>query len=189
MVVINRNVQEFSKAKDGDKNISKNFKIKEFACQDGSDKILIDLDMIPVLQTIRDVGGRVTINSAYRTPTHNKNVGGASRSFHLYGRAFDIVSERLSTTDVCNLANSLGVKGIIKYPTFVHIDSRIDKYHADNNGKYLTYGKYEQTALDYLVSKGRITDVIYWQNRLSSVKWLIIKWAADVAKLEANNIQ
>ena len=178
------NVQEFSKAKDGEKQLSKNFKVKEFACHDGTDKILIDLDMIAILQTIRDVGGRVTINSAYRTPSHNKQVGGASRSFHLQGRAFDIVSERLSTTDICNLANTLGVKGIIKYPTFVHIDSRETKYHADNNGKSLTYGKYEQTALDYLVNKGRITDKEYWQSRLSQVKWLLIKWSVDVRELE-----
>ena len=178
------NVVEFSRTKDGNKNLSKNFKVSEFACHDGSDKILIDVDMIPILQTIRDVGGRVTINSAYRTPSHNKKVGGASKSFHLQGRAFDIVSEKLSTSEVCELANTLGVKGIIKYPTFVHIDSRDVKYHADNQGKSLKYGKYENTALDYLVKMGRITNREYWQSRLEEVKWLIIKWAVDVHSIK-----
>lgn len=178
------NVKQFSKSKDGNTQLSKNFKVREFACQDGTDKILIDLDMIPILQQIRDIGGRVTINSAYRTPSHNKAVGGASNSYHVKGRAFDIVSERLSTTEVCNLANTLGVKGIIKYPGFVHIDSRETKYHADNKGNLLTFGYYENTALDYLVSKGRITNKNYWIRKLNDNKWLIIKWANDVKILE-----
>lgn len=137
------NVKEFSKAKNGNEYLSTNFKVREFACNDGTDNILIDLDMIPILQKIRDVGGRVTINSAYRTPSYNKKVGGASNSYHTKGRAFDIVSERLSITDICNLANTLGVKGIIKYPSFVHIDSRETKYHADNKGNLLTFGYYK----------------------------------------------
>lgn len=182
------NVVEFSKANDGETRLSENFKVKEFACKDGTDKILIDLDMIPILQKIRDVGGVVTINSAYRTPSHNKAVGGASNSYHLYGRAFDIVSEKLSTTDICNLANTLGVKGIIKYPSFVHIDSRDTKYHADNKGNLLTFGYYENTALDYLVNKGRITDKNYWLKKLNDNKWLIIKWANDVKTLEQHGL-
>lgn len=143
MAVIRRNVKQFSKSKDGNMQLSKNFKVKEFACNDGTDYILIDVDMIPILQKIRDIGGRLTINSAYRTPSHNKAVGGASNSYHVKGRAFDIVSERLSTTEVCNLANTLGVKGIIKYPSFVHIDSRDTKYHSDNKGNLLTFGYYK----------------------------------------------
>lgn len=177
------NVVEFSLSKDGNTNLSKNFKVSEFACKDGSDKILIDLDMIPILQTIRDIGGRLTITSAYRTPTHNKSVGGVSNSYHLYGRAFDIVSENLSVLEICELANTLGVKGIIKYPTFVHIDSRNLKYHADNNGNKINFKGYEETALDYLVKTGRITDKKYWSNRLEEVKWLLIKWSRDVQNL------
>lgn len=180
------NVVEFSKARDGETRLSENFKVKEFACQDGSDKILIDLDMIPILQQIRNVGGKVTINSAYRTISHNKAVGGATNSYHTKGRAFDIVSEYLSVDDICNLANTLGVKGIIRYPTFVHIDSRENQYHADNQGRKIAYGLYEESALDYLVKNGRINDRKQWQNKLREVKWLIMKWAKDVKELEKN---
>lgn len=40
------NVQTFSRSADGEKNLSANFKVKEFACKDGSDEILIDLDLV-----------------------------------------------------------------------------------------------------------------------------------------------
>lgn len=182
------NIEEFSRSRDGNDYLSKNFRVSEFACKDGTDKILIDLDMIPVLQTIRDIGGRVIINSAYRTATHNKNVGGASKSYHLYGRAFDIVSEKLSVDEICELANTLGVKGIIKYPGFVHLDSRESKYHADNKGNLLNFAKAEDKALDYLVKKERITNKEYWKSELYIAKWLIIKWAFDVKTLEKNKL-
>lgn len=178
------NVVKLSLVKNGNENLSKNFKVREFACQDGSDEILIDLDMIPILQTIRDVGGKVTINSAYRTLSHNKRVGGATNSYHTKGRAFDIVSEYLTVDEVCDLANTLGVKGIIRYPTFVHIDSRTNQYHADNNGRKMAYGLYEQIALDYLVKAGRITDKKKWEDKLGEVKWLIMKWTKDVKALD-----
>lgn len=183
------NIKEFYKSRDGNLSLSKNFKVSEFACNDGSDKLLIDLDMIPILQTIRDIGGKVTINSAYRTQSHNKAVGGAMNSYHLKGRAFDIVSEKLSITNICDLANTLGVKGIIKYPTFVHIDSRANKYHADNKGNRLEFNYYEYTALDYLADNGRITDRALWLKELNknpNLKWLIIKWSKDVRDLTSN---
>lgn len=178
------NVVEFSKANDGETRLSENFKVKEFACKDGTDKILIDLDMIPILQKIRDVGGVVTINSAYRTPSHNKAVGGASNSYHVKGRAFDIVSERLSTTEVCNLANTLGVKGIIKYPDFVHIDSRDTKYHADNKGNLLTFGYYElpekiteEEQMRFIKEKcGYDDNTMFWLSKYVYHTELFDKW-------------
>lgn len=38
----------------------------------------------------RAVGYPLVIRSGYRSPTHNRNVGGATRSQHLYGKAADI---------------------------------------------------------------------------------------------------
>ena len=48
----------FSKAKDGNVNLSKNFKVKEFACKDGSDPIFINSELVDVLQKIRDHFGK-----------------------------------------------------------------------------------------------------------------------------------
>lgn len=71
----------YSKKKDGNKKLSTNFKVKEFACSDGSDPIFIAPELVEVLQKIRTYFGKaVTINSAYRTPTRNKKVGGATYS-------------------------------------------------------------------------------------------------------------
>lgn len=128
----------YSLKRDGDINISPNFKVKEFKCKDGSDEILLDSSFIKLkLQAIRDHFGKpVTINSAYRTVSYNKKVGGATNSYHTKGRAFDIVVKDVPLNDVCSYAASIGVKGIIRYNTFVHIDSREQQYFArNNNGK------------------------------------------------------
>lgn len=134
----NVNVVEYSLQADGEKQISENFKVKEFRCKDDSDKILIDVDFVrDKLQTIRDhFGAVVTINSAYRTESYNTKVGGAKSSYHMKGQAFDIVVAGHTPLEVAQCAQSLDINGIIQYNTFVHVDSRPTKYWARNdNGK------------------------------------------------------
>lgn len=131
-------IAEYSLAKDGNRYISTNFKVKEFRCRDGSDSILVDVDFVKdKLQKIRDhFGVPVTINSAYRTAAYNKKVGGASGSYHLKGQAFDIVVKGKTPAEVATYAYRIGIPGIIRYNTFVHVDSRSTKYYArNNNGK------------------------------------------------------
>lgn len=131
-------IVKYSTRSDGEKQISQNFKVKEFRCKDGSDEILVDVDFVrEKLQAIRDhFGAPVTINSAYRTENHNKKVGGAKSSYHLKGQAFDIVVKGHSPKEVARYAQSLGIAGIIQYNTFVHVDSRPKKYWArDDSGK------------------------------------------------------
>lgn len=121
------NVKVYSKSKDGNKNVSKNFKVKEFACKDGSDPIFISPDLVEVLQKIRDHFGKaVTINSAYRTPTHNKKEGGATHSQHLYGTAVDIRISGVTPKQVADYAEKLlsGRGGIGIYSNFTHVDVR-----------------------------------------------------------------
>ena len=133
-------VKEFSLKKDKNKYISRNFKVSEFRCKDGSDKILIDVDFIQnKLQAIRDhFGAPVTINSGYRTESYNKKVGGAKKSFHMTGQAFDIVVKGHTPAEVARYAQSLDIKGIIQYNSFVHIDGRETKYWAKNNNGKVT---------------------------------------------------
>lgn len=127
--------------------VSEHFKASEFACKDGTANLLLDKDIISILERFREyVEAPVTINSAYRTKSHNASQGGASNSYHLYGRAFDIAFSSsykyLTSVDkMCDFFNTLGLKGIIKYPTFVHIDTRTSsKYHANNKKQLLTFG-------------------------------------------------
>lgn len=131
-------IQKFSLEADGDKYISKNFKINEFRCKDGSDIILIDVDFVKnKLQAIRNYFGTpITINSGYRTESYNKKVWGVSKSYHITGQAFDIVVKGHTPAEVARYAQSLDIKGIIQYNTFVHLDSRDKQYWARNdNGK------------------------------------------------------
>ena len=130
-------VREFSLKADGETQISDNFKVSEFRCKDGSDKILIDTDFVrDKLQPIRDhFGASVTINSGYRTESYNTKVGGAKSSYHMQGRAFDIVVEGHTPLEVAQYAQTLGIRGIIQYNGFVHVDNRPTKYWArDDNG-------------------------------------------------------
>lgn len=141
------NVKTYSKSKNGNLKLSENFCVKEFACKDGSDTLKIDLDLIPLIQRFRNyVETGVYFNSAYRTPSYNKKVGGATNSYHVKGQALDIpflnsYKYLTSREKMCAFFNTLGVKGIIIYPTFIHVDTRTTKYHADNNGNYKTFGK------------------------------------------------
>lgn len=133
-----KGIVEFSFAQDGNKQLSPNFKVKEFRCKDGSDKILIDVDFVrDKLQKIRDHFGKpITINSAYRNAVYNKSVGGAKNSYHVKGQAFDIVVKGVTPSDVSKYAQQIGIPGIIQYNTFTHVDSRSGKYYArNNNGK------------------------------------------------------
>ncbi len=131
-------IKVYSLKMDGNKSISENFKVREFACKDRSDTIVADEEFVrDKLQAIRDhFKAPVTFNSAYRTPEHNRREGGAKNSFHVKGRAFDIVVKGKTPTEVARYAQSIGIKGIILYKSFVHVDSRAVKYWArDNNGK------------------------------------------------------
>lgn len=139
----NASVQEYSLKADGEKQVSKNFKVKEFRCKDGSDKILIDVDFVQSkLQKIRDhFGTPITLNSAYRTEAYNKEVKGAKASYHMKGQAFDIVVKGHTPLEVAQYAQAIDVSGIIQYNTFVHVDSRDIKYWARNNNGKVTVKK------------------------------------------------
>lgn len=120
-------IKVYSKAKDGSKKLSANFCVKEFACTDGSDPIFIDTELVSVLQKIREHFGKpVTITSAYRTPTKNKEVGGTTYSQHLYGKAADIKISGVTPKKVADYAETLlkDNGGIGIYNTFTHIDVR-----------------------------------------------------------------
>lgn len=120
-------VKVYSKNKNGTKYLSKNFKVKEFASQDGSDPIFISPELVEVLQKIRDHFGKpVVINSGYRTAKHNKAVGGATYSQHLYGTAADIQVSGVKPKDVAAYAETLlpSTGGIGIYSTFTHVDVR-----------------------------------------------------------------
>ena len=130
-------INAYSKAMDGNKKLSTHFKVKEFACKDGSDAVLVAPRLVMVLQSIRShFGTAVTINSAYRTPQYNTKVGGASHSQHCYGTAADISVRGQTPAAVAAYARQLmpdwGGVGVYSQKGFTHIDVREVK--SDWNG-------------------------------------------------------
>ena len=128
-------IKTYSRKKDGAVKLSENFRVREFACNDGSVTVKIDLDNVKQLQKIRDHFGKsITITSGYRTAAYNASpkVGGAKNSYHVKGQAADIVVSGISPLKVYLYADSIGVKGAIYYPNsrFCHIDTRPGRYRA-----------------------------------------------------------
>ena len=130
-------VKTYSLKADGNKKLSANFVVSEFKCNDGSDKILIDTELVDILQKIRTHFGQpVTINSAYRSSAYNKKIGGASNSQHTKGTAADIVVKNTKPELVAQYVEFLMSKkgGIGLYSTFVHVDVRSNKARWKNFG-------------------------------------------------------
>lgn len=127
------NVKTYGVSTQGALKLSRNFTVKEFACQDGTDQVLIDLDLVAILQAMRDqLGAPITITSGYRTVSHNAAVGGAPNSFHTKGQAADIVVSSKTTAETAACAEAVGALGVLRYITdgFVHVDTRTTKYYA-----------------------------------------------------------
>lgn len=123
-------VNVYSMNTDRNKNVALNFKVSEFACKDGSDVVFISQDLINILQVIREHFNKpVIINSAYRTTTYNKKIGGANLSTHCQGLASDIVVQGVKPSEVANYAETLlpNTGGIGRYSSFTHIDVRMNK--------------------------------------------------------------
>lgn len=123
-------IAAYSKSKSGNLKVSNNFRVREFACNDGTDPVFICQTLVFIVQKVRDHFKKpVYINSGYRTPAYNAKVGGATLSQHLYGRAADITVEGVKPQEVydylCALMPESG--GIGLYSTFVHVDTRPEK--------------------------------------------------------------
>lgn len=132
-IELTKGVLEYSKANQGNEVFyingrKSNFKVKEFACNDGTDKILIDSELVEKLQIIREYFARpVVINSAYRTDDYNKSIGGVANSQHLLGKAADIAISGIAPSTIANFAKSIGFGGIGIYNWGCHLDTRADK--------------------------------------------------------------
>lgn len=116
--------------------VSPHFRVREFACKDGSKVVIINPALINLLETIRThFNAPVTINSAYRTVSHNKSVSGSSsESQHCLGNAADIVVKGIAPKVVADYVEKLmpTTGGIGRYSNFTHVDVR--KVKARWNG-------------------------------------------------------
>jgi uncharacterized protein YcbK (DUF882 family) len=108
-----------------DLQLTKNFKLSEFACNDGSSEIILDMDLVIKLQKLRDnIGKPIFINSGYRNKEYNKKVGGVTNSQHLLGKAADIRVDGINVDELSRHAKIVGFNGIGIYKDFLHVDIR-----------------------------------------------------------------
>lgn len=83
------------------------------------------------------VGAPIRIGSAYRTPAHNRAVGGARHSQHVEGRALDLYPPRGWTLErflqvIREVAQqpTSALYGVGIYDSFIHIDVRPRPSHG-----------------------------------------------------------
>ena len=124
-------VKVYSLASEGAKQITPHFKVREFACSDGSDVVFVSTSLVDILEAIRVHFGRpVTITSGYRTVSYNASLKNSSKkSQHCNGLAADIKVAGVSPAAVADYAEQLlgSHGGVGRYSAFTHIDVRADK--------------------------------------------------------------
>lgn len=120
-------INAYSKAASGGRQLSSHFKVSEFACKDGSDTVLVAPRLVMVLESIRThFNAPVTVSSGYRTPQYNAAKNGAAHSQHCYGMAADIVVKGQTPETVAAYARQLMPDwgGVGTYKSFTHVDVR-----------------------------------------------------------------
>ncbi len=113
----------------------RHFLVAEFDCRDGTpvpSPALGELEELvaELLDPLRDRFGSTRVLSGFRTDTHNRVIGGATESFHLYRRApgrgvaADVRCARGRPSDWAAFLTARGAGGVGTYPNFVHVDTR-----------------------------------------------------------------
>ena len=114
--------------------LSEHFDYQEFGITDETDisvKENIKKLVINVLEKIRaEYAMPIYITSGYRTPKHNKAVGGVSNSQHVYGEAADFTGRDFKR--LVRIINEMDDEGLLNYDQliiyrkrqFVHISYR-----------------------------------------------------------------
>lgn len=115
--------------------LTKNFNKSEFDSKDGSempyDVFLNVQKLANQLQVLRDyLSKSIKVNSGYRSPKHNKSIGGVKNSQHVLGKAADIVVKGIKPQELAVIVERLIDEGemlqggIGIYNTFLHYDIR-----------------------------------------------------------------
>lgn len=102
----------------------KNFSPAEIACR-GTGQLKLNPEALDKLQALRDrLGKPLIVRSAYRSSEHNRAVGGATRSKHVDGTAFDIAMSNHDPVAFEAAAREVGFLGFGYYPRsgFMHLD-------------------------------------------------------------------
>jgi len=127
--------------------LTKNFYLHEFSCNDGTpvpEKFMDNVqELANNLQALRDfIGQPIHINSSYRHTAYNKKIGGAKYSQHLTASASDITSKNITPKKLARTILKLIKQGKMTeggvglYNGFVHYDIRGKKAMWDNSSLF-----------------------------------------------------
>lgn len=149
-------VKTYSYAKQGNTQCSTHTKVREMASKSGnklySDKVLVDETLMTMIEKLfaKLQCSKYLISSGYRTPEHDKAVGGSGTGQHTKGKAVDACfydknNKIIPAQIVCCVAQDLGFKGIAnisRYYSYVHLDMRTTgTYKGDEIKSYRTVTK------------------------------------------------
>lgn len=123
------------------------FSPSEIACRGSGTVMLTDeaVDALDRLDRLRErMGHPLIVTSGYRSPEHNRRVGGAPRSMHMRGVAFDISMANVDPHRFEREAKACGFQGIGLYPpqkpsggrNFIHIDTRSTPWRGAQWGEF-----------------------------------------------------
>lgn len=106
--------------------------IKNFTPREFSNPKAMNQQLVNMLDALRDkLGKPIVINSSWRDPEHNAEVGGVAHSSHLQGLAVDVkVTPGAYVFDLVALAIQVGFNGIGinkkngEATGFVHLENR-----------------------------------------------------------------
>lgn len=111
------------------------FEVREMACKCGCNQCEVSMELMELLDMIRERFGPIIVNSGFRCVTHNTAVGGSANSMHMQGKAADIRTKNVTVTvdELADFAESLlpGTGAVIRYKNFVHVDVRKKKLRKD----------------------------------------------------------
>lgn len=109
--------------------VSPHFYRAEFACKCGCGYDTVDSLTLEILEAVRKhFGSPVTITSGCRCSDHNRRVGGAYNSQHLFARAADIKVEGIEPSAVhAWIDANFPFVSLGQYSSFTHIDTRSDR--------------------------------------------------------------
>ena len=142
-------VKTYDLTTQGNVYCSKHTQVKEMACKDGSKKVLVDESLMNMIEKLFSTlkCTKYIISSGYRTPAHDKKVGGNGKGQHTLGKAVDACfygadGKIISAKEVSCIAQDLGFKGIAninsKYQ-YIHLDMRSSgKYYGNEIKGYNT---------------------------------------------------
>ena len=123
--------------------LSPNFEASEFRSKDGADfthEVVENIvKLCNQLEVIRKaLNAPIIVTSGYRSPEHNKAIGGALNSFHVKGMAVDFKTNKHTPKEIAKVIELLIADGKIMqgglgvYKSWVHYDIR--GYFARWNG-------------------------------------------------------